>query len=326
MARDGLALPQRDAGMGVAEVVNTRVPQFRFRADPVPEALQPDGLPRPVSPRSGKHPSVRLLQCVEDAPGGRREPDGPGAGLAVAEEEMALPVVGPAQCQDLALPASGQQKKADHGDLLRTPLRIRGQRSGQAAQLLVGQEALAPLPAIAPDAPAGVGALRPVAHRLRLPHDDGEHRHGPVGGDRRRAQRGEPVANLLPVDVGDGASGEMRQDLVAQVAAVHVERSGLPDPFVPLEHGFGDGLEEGFVGPEGRIPIPPNRSDDRGGLRPRVADLHARSVADDLPDAFPPMLAVNEEALAARRQHADAEALEFAVTNVVSGLARVSAP
>ena len=73
----------------------------------------------------------------------------------------------------------------------------------QTAHLLVRQETRSPLAAIAPDAQAGVGALRAKAHGFGLPHDDGEHRHGPVGGDWGRAERGEPVADIPPIDVGD---------------------------------------------------------------------------------------------------------------------------
>ena len=119
--------------------------------------------------------------------------------------------------------------------------------------LLVRQKARAPLAAMAPDAKAGVGALRPKAHGFRLPHDDGEHRHGPVGGDRGRAQRCEPVPDVSAVDVGDLPSLEAGQDLVLQVAPIDIERSRLPEPAVSFEYGLGDGLEEGLGGVAGRV-------------------------------------------------------------------------
>ena len=102
---------------------------------------------------------------------------------------------------------------------------MRRQRCGQAADLLVRQEPLAPLAAVSADATAGVGALGAEAHGFRLPHDDGEHRHGPIGGDRGGAQGGEPVSDIPTVDVGDLPSPEAGQDLVLQVAPVDIQRS-----------------------------------------------------------------------------------------------------
>ena len=196
-----------------------------------------------------------------------------------------------------------------------------GQRCGQAADLVIGQEAFASLAAVAPDAAAGVGALGPKAHCFRLPHDDGEHRHGAIGGGWGCPQRGEPVADLPAVDVGDRPSRELRQDLLAQIAPVHIERSRLPDPLVALEHCLGDSLEEGFSGIAGRILSTPDRGKYRAGARARFADTDGIGVPDDLPDALPAMLAVDEEAFTAGGQDADAEALEIAIAGVVCGLA-----
>ena len=208
---------------------------------------------------------------------------------------MAFPVVGPAERQDLALAASREQEEADDGGLLRIPLGMGRQPLGQPANLLVGQEPLAPLPAIAPDAAAGVGPLRAKAHRFRLLHDDGEDRHGPVGRDRRRAQGGEPVSDVLPVDLVDRATGEVRQDLLAQIAPVHIGGPWLPDPFVSLEHGLGNGLQQRLVGPERYGPAPADRGHHLGGAGPRLADGHGRGIANNLPDALSSMLAMDEK-------------------------------
>ena len=89
-----------------------------------------------------------------------------------------------------------------------------------------------------------IGPLGPVAEKLRLFQDDREHRRGAVRGDRRRAKRGEPVPDLALVDVGDLAPGEPRKELAAQVGPVHLQRAGLPDLRVALEHGLGERLEE----------------------------------------------------------------------------------
>ena len=92
------------------------------------------------------------------------------------------------------------------------------------------------------------------------------------------------------------------------------------------EHGLGDGLEESFARFAGHIIAPPDRGEYRGGSRPCLADIHRRGVADDLPDALSPMLAVDEEAFAARGQHPEAEAPELAVAGVVCGLAGPERP
>ena len=138
-----------------------------------------------------------------------------------------------------------------------------------------------------------------------------------VGGDRGGAQRGEPVSDIPAVDVGDLPSREMRQDLVLQIAPVHIKRRRLPEPFVAPEHGFGDGLEDGLAGLAGYLPAALDRGEYPGSAGPGLANIHCRGVADDFPDALPVMLAVDEEALAARGQDADAEAPELGVADVV---------
>ena len=82
---------------------------------------------------------------------------------------MTFAIVGPSKGQDLALAASRQQKQADRGHLKRTAQGMVRQPHGQPAKLLIRQETLAPLPAVAPDAPAGVGPLGPETHRFPLP-------------------------------------------------------------------------------------------------------------------------------------------------------------
>ena len=300
---DGLALSQREAGMRVPQIVKAHAAQVRFRTDPAPEPVQPLRAPRAVPLRGLKDPWAGSLQCIENASGRLRQPHGSGACLAVAEEQMALAVIRPAQRQDLALAASRKQEKADDRNLPWSTVRMGRQRCGQPADLFVGQEAFAPLPAVSPDAPAGVGPLGPKAHRFRLPHDDGKHRHGAIRRNRRGVQRGEPVPDVVPADVRDPAPGKVRQELIAQVTSVHVEGPRLPDPLVTPEHGLGDGLEESFGRFAGHILAPPDRGEHRGGSRPCLADIHRRGVADDLPDALSPMLAMDEEAFAARGQH-----------------------
>ena len=247
----------------------------------------------------GKDPTAGPRDAVEDGPRGRGQPDGPRSGLGVAQEQAALAVVGPAERQDLALAASGQKEQADRGDLPRTRLGVRRERPGEPPDLVVRQEPLAPLAAVSPDAPAGVGALGPQPHPFRPLHDNGEDRHGPVGGGRRRGQRGEPVAHLAPVDIGDIAPREMGHDLVAEVAPVDSERARFPDPLVLSEHGFRDGLEERLLGTGRRGVAPPDRGQHPARARARLDHAHRLGVAYDLPHSFAAMLAMDEEALAA---------------------------
>ena len=321
MASTVSPLPQGDTRMGMTEIVKTYIPQVRLGSDPGPEAVQPDRGARFPRARRREYPSARPRQLVENLPGRLGEPDGSGSRLAVAQEETSLPVVGPLERQDLALAASGQQEKAGRRDLQGPLVGVCNEACRQTAYLVVGQEPFASPPAIAPDAPARIGTLGPQAHSLRLPHNDGEHRHRPVRGDRRRAQRRKPVPHLLPVDVGDGASGEIRQDLVPEVSAVHTEGSRLPDPLVVPEHGLGDGLEEGFVGPARHILPPADRGQHLAGAASRFPHVQRPGIADDFPDAFASMLAVDEKAFAARGQHPDAEALELGVSDVEGRLA-----
>ena len=310
----------------MAEIVEAHVTETDLCADPEPEVVQPVIPAGPVSFRGRKYPVARSIDCIENLPNRLREPDRSRTRLAIAQEEMAFAVVGPSQRQDLPLAAARQQKKADDGGLVWPTIGMRGQRCGQSEEFFVGQETLAPLPAVPSDAPAGVRALGSKTHRLGLPHDDGKHRHGPVGRDRRGAQGGEPVPDLLPVDVGDRAAGEARQDLVAQIAAVHVKGPCLPDPFVMLEHGVGDGVEERLLGMARRVLAPPDRGKHRDREGACLPEFHGPGVADDLPDAFAAMLAMDEEAFPARGQHPDAETPELAVADVVGGLAGPERP
>ena len=120
---------------------------------------------------------------------------------------------------------------------------------------------------------------------------------------------GEPVSDVLPVDLVDRATGEVRQDLLAQIAPVHIGGPWLPDPFVSLEHGLGDGLQQRLVGPERYGPAPADRGHHLGGAGPRLADAHGRGIANNLPDALSSMLAMDEKPFTVGGQHPDAEAL-----------------
>ena len=88
------------------------------------------------------------------------------------------------------------------------------------------------------------------------------------------------------------------------------------------EHGFGDGLEKRAAGPQEAVLAPPDGGQSLGGTGPPLGKAHRPRVAHDPPDAFAAVLAVDEEAFAARRQHPDAETLGSAVADIVCSLAR----
>ena len=188
----------------------------------------------------------------------------------------------------------------------------------------IRQEPLAALAAVSSYAPARVGALGPEAHRLGLAHDDGEDGHGPVRRGRRRPEGSEPRDHLGPVDLGHRAPGETGQELVPEIAPVDGDRSRLPGPGVAFEHGLGEILEQGLLKTRGLAPA--DRRQHPTGAGPGVLDPHLCDIADDLPDALAAMLAVDEEALAARGQHADAEAPEAGVAHIAGGPARRQRP
>ena len=120
----------------------------------------------------------------------------------------------------------------------------------------------------------------------------------------------------------DRASGEARQELVPEITPVYLEGARLPAPPVSFEHGLGDRLEQGSRRAWGARA---RRAGSRPAYRRRASVLSLTfqfiGVAEDLPDALAAVLAVDEEALAARGQHPDAEALQLAVANIVRGLA-----
>ena len=196
----------------------------------------------------------------------------------------------------------------------------------ETADFIVGQETLPAFPAVAPDSPARVGALRTIAHPFRFPHDHGKHRHRPVGRNRGRVEQCKPVADVLPVDVGDLAPGEIRQKLLSEISPVDVEGSRLPDPRIAFEHGFRDRLEDGLFGPERQALAPADRGKHFVGAESRLAGRHRLRIADDLPDPVSAMLALDEVSFPARRQNPNAKAREPRVADIARSLAGPERP
>ena len=65
---------------------------------------------------------------------------------------------------------------------------------------------------------------------------------------------------------------------------------------------------------------PGPREASTDAARARLGLAHHPGIADVLPDALPAVLAMDEVALLARRQHPQAEAFQFAVADVVGFL------
>ena len=236
---------------------------------------------------------------------------------------MSLAVVGPMERQDFALaaarqPAGGGWRRPEEASGLHTRREL---RSVDGARRRTGS-ALAPCG-------GGVGcpcrgwsppSRRPMASAsLMMTESTGMERSAAAGVARREANQ---LATSRRSMSAICRPGEVRQDLSAQIAPVHLERCRLPDPFVAPEHGLGDGLEERVRGVAGRLLAPADRGENRGCAEPRPDDGHGPGVADDLPNAFPAMLAVYEETFAAGGQHPDAKAPELAVPDVVGALPR----
>ena len=102
---------------------------------------------------------------------------------------------------------------------------------------------------------------------------------------------------------------------------VRIQCFELPDLFVALEHGLGDGFEELFVEPEGRFLSTPDSQKHFCGHGPRLRDAHAPGIANDLPDALSPVPALDEEAFPARRQRPDSETIEPVISDLADPLA-----
>ena len=87
-------------------------------------------------------------------------------------------------------------------------------------------------------------------------------------------ERGEPVPDVLPIDPGDLAALEIRQDLVLQIGPVDGERSGFPDPLVAPEHDLRDPLEQRFLGIGGQALAAPDRGKHLARADTRLAGGH----------------------------------------------------
>ena len=195
-----------------------------------------------------KHPRRTPWKRRQDLAGGRRQPDHARPRLGIREVEMTLAILGPLERQDLLAAAPGQKQEADDRHICREARFMVLQHTPEPADFLDRAEALPSPPSVAPDAPARIASLGPVSIVLRTGHDDRENRQRPVGSDRRRMQGGEPLLDVAARDLRDLASLEPREELLAVVALVDVERTWLPCAPVPAKDLLRDRLKQGLVG------------------------------------------------------------------------------
>ena len=190
------------------------------------------------------------------------------------------------------------------------------ERERETAELRSRQEPLPALAPVAPDADAGVGAFLSIAVDLGLAQDDGEDGGGAVRRTGRGVKGCEPALHVGSGDVRNIPSSEPRQNMVPEVAPIDLQRSRLPVPAVVPENFLGHRLEDRLLRQGARIPVAANRAEKVRGPAAGLIERHGVGVADDFPDAPSVGLAVDEEALPARRQDADAESLEDAVAEI----------
>ena len=116
---------------------------------------------------------------------------------------------------------------------------------------------------------------------------------------------------------------EPGQDLLPVVSEVDCQGTWFPAPPVELEDLVRYGLEWNGIASVRVIRIPVLPRCEQGSC-PEAGTFQGdrTGVTDGVPDALSAELAVEEVALAARRQDANTESLEIGIANVISLLAR----
>ncbi len=257
-------------------------------------------------------------QGVENLSRVGRQPDRAGTGLAVAKVQIAFTIVGPFKRQDLRLPASGQKKQAHNRRLRGIQELVAVKHLAEPPHLVRRQEPFAPLPAIAPDARAGIAPLRTVAVTLSLAHDHRKNRRRPVCRDRRGMERSEPLPYVFCRDAGYLTPPEPRQDLVLEVAEVDLQRTGFPVPGVAAENLVCHGLEQCLVRLSGNVVATVALCSENAPCTvPCPGQRHGIGIADALPGSVATDLRVEEVVFASRRQYADSKSPEHAIADIM---------
>ena len=287
----GEALPEseRPRRERVPEVVDADVVEPRPRPEDLPGVLEvPEWLAH-LAARD--HPRVAgdPRQVRDDLRAGRREGHQPRPRLAVGKPQLARLEVDvlPAEAENLAPPAAGEDEEPDRGDGGRrgpTPApRRRLQDPTEAPQLLLGEEALVrTLPELL-DGPAGVpGASWTKPLVLGHVEDPGEKVNGPVRGVGRLAKRVVQGGDLLAADGGNRGIADGRHDVLSDRGPIEDLRPRLAaDRDVLLEIARGELRHRDPGTGRGRGIVPGlDAGDDAGRPLPRLAGRD-RSVAPD---------------------------------------------
>ena len=260
--------------------------------------------------------------------GGGCEGDHAGAGLAVAEAELACGAVHvvPAQREDLVQAAAGEHEEAERRDgvggdravhaRLCVRLRLRQHRFPSAGTPR-GEEALALLLPVLADGAAGVGAVGHQAPGGGEGEHLGEDHEGAVGGAGRVAQAVVQGLDVGALDHAERHHAEGGEDVVLQRAPVDAGGVGVA---VLCDVGghvalceVGDGHGAGLGRGHGGVLAALDAVDDLGGAEPRLrcGDLAVGAEGDAARAAAG--AALHDVDLAAGGIDADAEAGELAV-------------
>ena len=105
-----LALRHGDACVGMPRVVKRNVVKTGFASQPVPEMVHRLRRQGRAGGAGREDPASPPGQSVEDPAGRGGQPDRARPGLGIAQEQLALAVVGPLEGEDFALATTRQQQ------------------------------------------------------------------------------------------------------------------------------------------------------------------------------------------------------------------------
>ena len=194
------------------------------------------------------------------------------AGLAVAQEQVSLPVVRPLKRPDFVPPAPDQEQKSDERGRKRLSCVLTIKHESKTPELFCGQIALAALTAVASETGTRIAAFRMVTVDCGLAHDDRQDRGRAVCRYRRRMQGRKPSLDVLLTNVGDLTSLEPGEYLVPEIDTADPHGPGFPVPTVGQEDPVRECFENCVVWKAGRISSLPHP-----GEKARRAKYHQSS-------------------------------------------------
>lgn len=202
--RHGHAVHDRVARMRMTQVVQADILDAGFPADAVPEREVETAGPGGVERRRKHERASASRLAFQDAPGLGVEGHGSRPGFAVGKDQLVLGDFRPAQPDDLAPAAPGEEEKPDYVGLLPAALAgLHVEGAMEAADLLPGQKA--------GERGTPVPLHAPCRVRVDVPASDGEVHDLPEDGERivgiawgGPAERIEPAPDLCRGDAIQG--------------------------------------------------------------------------------------------------------------------------